>query len=48
VVIPAIPARFSKSPPNVHRPWPTLGQHSREILAEAGYAEAEIEAILAG
>src|SRR6195952_1159135 len=31
VVIPAIPARFSKSPPNVHRPWPTLGQHTREI-----------------
>jgi len=47
VVIPAIPARFSKSPPNIHRPWPTLGQHSREILAEAGCSEAEIAAILA-
>ncbi|WP_216856160.1 CaiB/BaiF CoA-transferase family protein [Acidisphaera sp. S103] len=47
VVIPAIPARFSKSPPNIHRPWPTLGQHSREILTEAGCSEAEIEAILA-
>jgi crotonobetainyl-CoA:carnitine CoA-transferase CaiB-like acyl-CoA transferase len=47
VVIPAIPARFSKSPPNIHRPWPTLGQHSREILAEVGYTEAETEAILA-
>ncbi|HEX3991526.1 MAG TPA: CoA transferase [Acetobacteraceae bacterium] len=46
VVIPAIPARFSKSPPNIHRPWPTLGQHSREILAEVGYTEAETEAIL--
>jgi crotonobetainyl-CoA:carnitine CoA-transferase CaiB-like acyl-CoA transferase len=46
VVIPAIPARFSKSPPNVHRPWPTLGQHTREILAEAGCSEAEIEAIV--
>ena len=48
VVIPAIPARFSKSPPNVHRPWPALGEHTREILAEAGYSEAEIEAIMAG
>jgi crotonobetainyl-CoA:carnitine CoA-transferase CaiB-like acyl-CoA transferase len=48
VVIPAIPARFSESPPNVHRPWPTLGQHSREILAEAGYSEAEIGEILGG
>ena len=48
VVIPAIPARFSGSPPNVHRPWPTLGQHSREILAEAGYSEGEIGEILGG
>jgi crotonobetainyl-CoA:carnitine CoA-transferase CaiB-like acyl-CoA transferase len=45
VVIPAIPARFSKSPPNVHRPWPVLGEHNREILREAGYAETEIDAI---
>ncbi|MDR3532494.1 MAG: CoA transferase [Rhodopila sp.] len=45
VVIPAIPARFSKSPPNVHRPWPKLGEHTREILAEVGCSEAEIETI---
>ena len=48
VVIPAIPARFSKTPPNVHRPWPTLGQHTREILVEAGCSEQEIEAIMKG
>jgi crotonobetainyl-CoA:carnitine CoA-transferase CaiB-like acyl-CoA transferase len=46
VVIPAIPARFSKSPPGVHRPWPKLGEHTREILAEAGCTEAEIEQIV--
>jgi crotonobetainyl-CoA:carnitine CoA-transferase CaiB-like acyl-CoA transferase len=46
VVIPAIPARFSKTPPNVHRPWPALGEHSREILAEAGYLAAEIDEII--
>jgi crotonobetainyl-CoA:carnitine CoA-transferase CaiB-like acyl-CoA transferase len=45
VVIPAIPARFSKSPPNVHRPWPALGEHTREILKEAGFSEDEIKAI---
>ena len=48
VVIPAIAARFSRSPPNVHRPWPQLGEHSREILAEAGYSDADIETILDG
>ncbi|HVY15290.1 MAG TPA: CoA transferase [Rhodopila sp.] len=45
VTIPAIPARFSHTPANIHRPWPTLGQHTREILAEAGYGDAEIDAI---
>jgi len=48
VVIPAIPARFSQTPPNVHRPWPQLGEHTREILAEAGYSAAEIESIMRG
>ena len=48
VIIPAIPARFSETPPNVHRPWPKLGEHSREILIEAGYLDAEIEAMLQG
>ena len=47
VVVTAIPARFSATPPNVHRPWPTLGQHTQEILAEAGYSAAEIETITA-
>ena len=47
VVIPAIPARFSVTPPNVHRPWPQLGQHTREVLAEAGYSGEEIDEITA-
>lgn len=45
VVIPAIPARFSATPANVHRPWPLLGEHSRAVLAEVGYSETEIEGI---
>jgi crotonobetainyl-CoA:carnitine CoA-transferase CaiB-like acyl-CoA transferase len=47
VVVPAIPARFSRSAPNVHRPWPRLGEHTHEILAEAGFSEAEIKAMMA-
>ncbi len=46
VVVPAIPATFSKSPPNVRSLWPTLGQHNREILREAGCSDAEIDDIL--
>ena len=42
----AVPARFSKSPPNTTRLWPTLGQHNREILREAGCSEAEIDDVL--
>jgi crotonobetainyl-CoA:carnitine CoA-transferase CaiB-like acyl-CoA transferase len=40
------PARFSASPANVHRMAPTLGQHTREILAEAGFADDEIGALI--
>ncbi len=43
----AVPARFSASPPNTTRLWPTLGQHNREILREAGCSESEIDEILA-
>lgn len=39
--------RFSESPAALRRTAPRLGEHSREVLREAGLSEAEIEAAIA-
>ena len=39
--------KWSASSPGALRPAPCLGEHSFEILREAGYAEAEIQAMAA-
>lgn len=44
---PGFPIRFSKSPTTIERGAPQVGEHSREILREAGRNEAEIERLLA-
>jgi crotonobetainyl-CoA:carnitine CoA-transferase CaiB-like acyl-CoA transferase len=36
------PVKFSATPGGVRRGAPVLGEHTREVLAEAGYPEAEI------
>ena len=41
------PAGFSRSPASIRRLAPRLGEHSEEILAEAGYGRERIEAMLA-
>jgi crotonobetainyl-CoA:carnitine CoA-transferase CaiB-like acyl-CoA transferase len=45
VVLPAIAPEFSASPVSVRRLWPTLGQHTEEVLREAGFSAVEIAAI---
>jgi crotonobetainyl-CoA:carnitine CoA-transferase CaiB-like acyl-CoA transferase len=42
-----IPMILSASPGTIRRMAPNLGEHTREILAEAGYSATEIEALLA-
>jgi len=40
------PARFSESPATIHRLPPRLGEHTREILAEVGYSDFDIDTLL--
>ncbi len=42
-----LPVKFSETPGRVHGPAPLLGQHSRAILAEAGYDDAAIDDLIA-
>ncbi|MNQ25608.1 E-cinnamoyl-CoA:R-phenyllactate CoA transferase [compost metagenome] len=42
-----LPVRFGKQARQATLPAPLLGEHSREILADLGYASEEIEAMLA-
>ena len=42
-----LPVKFDRTPGAVRCPAPTLGQHTREVLAEYGYDEAEVEGFIA-
>ncbi|HEX7850264.1 MAG TPA: CoA transferase [Sphingomonas sp.] len=47
VKTPGFPIRFAKTPSTVRRGAPQIGEHSREVLAQAGFDEASIERLLA-
>ncbi len=47
VVQPGAAPRFSRSVPEPPRPAPQTGQHTRELLAEAGLAGSDIDELLA-
>ncbi len=47
VKTPGFPIKFSKTPSVVERGAPVVGQHSRDVLREAGYDDAAIEALVA-
>jgi len=42
----AVPSRWSGTPPDPSRPAPRLGEHSVEVLKEAGYRDEDIDALL--
>ena len=39
------PVKYSDYPTAIRRPAPRLGEHTAEVLAEAGYSDAEIRAL---
>lgn len=41
-----LPIKFSETPGKVERPAPLLGEHSREVLAEAGFSADEIAGMI--
>ena len=45
--MPAIATRFSRTVPEIHRLQPGLGEHSVEVLGEAGFSRLEIDELIA-
>jgi crotonobetainyl-CoA:carnitine CoA-transferase CaiB-like acyl-CoA transferase len=43
----AVPSEWSESKPEYRRHAPRLGEHTREVLAEAGFSANEIQSLLA-
>jgi len=41
------PLHFSATPTRIDRPAPRLGEHTREVLSECGYSDAEIDVLAA-
>jgi crotonobetainyl-CoA:carnitine CoA-transferase CaiB-like acyl-CoA transferase len=43
----AVPSEWSASPPEYRRHAPRIGEHTREVLEEAGYSKERIERLIA-
>lgn len=40
-----LPIKFTRTPGGVRRPAPLLGEHTREVLRDSGWADADIDAL---
>ena len=40
-----VPSEWSETAPEYRRHAPRLGEHTREVLREAGYSDAQIDAL---
>ncbi|MCC9157942.1 CoA transferase [Streptomyces parvulus] len=47
VTVPGFPYKFSATPPRIDRGAPLVGEHTREVLTEAGLVEREIDDLFA-
>jgi crotonobetainyl-CoA:carnitine CoA-transferase CaiB-like acyl-CoA transferase len=43
-----VPSEWSETEPEYRRHAPRLGEHTREVLREAGYSDAQIDDLAAG
>ncbi len=47
IPVPTPPLRFAGTPASIRFAAPRLGQHTRELLADAGYSDAELDELVA-
>jgi crotonobetainyl-CoA:carnitine CoA-transferase CaiB-like acyl-CoA transferase len=47
VTTPGFPIKFTRTPSELRHPTPLTGQHTREVLREAGFSDERIDAMIA-